>query len=150
MQILTIALSALLLPTGALAWGAYGHETVAYVAASFVSAPTRTFFQSLLGDASADYLAGVATFADSYRSTAAGGFSAPFHYVDARDSPPGSCGVSYSRDCGPGGCVISAISNYVGDPFRPPETQPPPPTPASTGRTPRQASAHEGGWSWCD
>jgi hypothetical protein len=42
-----------------------------------------------------------------------GGFSAPFHYIDAEDSPPSSCNVDYQRDCGDGGCVISAIQNYT-------------------------------------
>lgn len=101
------------LPAGAQAWGAFGHETVAYVATNFVSASTKTYFQSLLGDTSADYLATVSTWADSYRTTTAGKFSAPFHYIDAQDNPPSSCGVDYDRDCGSGGCVVSAISNYV-------------------------------------
>ena len=34
-------------------------------------------------------------------------------FVDAEDSPPSSCSVSLSRDCGTGGCVVSAITNYV-------------------------------------
>lgn len=105
--------TALLLPKGALAWGAYGHETIAYIATNFVAASTRTFLQSLLADTSANYLASASTFADSYRSTTAGRFSAPYHYVDALDNPPSSCGVSYSRDCPAEGCVISAIANYV-------------------------------------
>ncbi|KAJ4424018.1 hypothetical protein N0V82_001265 [Gnomoniopsis sp. IMI 355080] len=117
MQISHIILSSLtLLPTGAVAWGAYGHETVAYIASNFVAPTTATYFQSLLGDTSANYLASVAAYADSYRSTTAGKFSAPFHYVDARDDPPSSCGVDFERDCGADGCVISAIANYfVGD-----------------------------------
>lgn len=101
------------LSTGVGAWGAFGHETVAYVATNFVSASTKTYFQTLLGDTSADYLATVSTWADSYRSTTAGKFSAPFHYIDAQDNPPSSCGVNYERDCGSEGCVVSAISNYV-------------------------------------
>lgn len=114
MQITNILLSTLtLLPTGTLAWGAYGHETIAYVASNFVAPSTATYFKSLLGDTSANYLASVAAFADSYRSTTAGKFSAPFHYVDARDSPPSSCSVNFDRDCGADGCVISAIANYV-------------------------------------
>lgn len=114
MQITNILLSTLtLLPSGTLAWGAYGHETVAYVASNFVAPSTATYFKSLLGDTSANYLASVAAFADSYRSTTAGRFSAPFHYVDARDSPPSSCSVNFDRDCGADGCVISAIANYV-------------------------------------
>lgn len=102
-----------LLSTPVVAWGAYGHETVAYIASNFVQPSTRSYLQSLLGDTSANYLATVSTWADSYRSTTAGRFSAPYHYVDARDSPPSSCGVQFARDCGAEGCVISAIANYV-------------------------------------
>ncbi|PVH76445.1 S1/P1 nuclease [Cadophora sp. DSE1049] len=95
------------------AWGTLGHDTIAYIATNFVSSATKTYFQTILGDTSTDYLASVATWADSYRYTTAGKFSAPFHYIDAQDSPPSSCGVDYSRDCGTGGCVVSAISNYT-------------------------------------
>ncbi len=100
------------LPT-ALAWGAMGHETIAYVATNFVQSATKDYFQNLLGDTSGDYLASVAAWADSYRATKAGKFSAPFHFIDANDDPPSSCGVDLDRDCGAGGCVVSAIANYV-------------------------------------
>ncbi|KAH9213705.1 S1/P1 nuclease-like protein [Leptodontidium sp. 2 PMI_412] len=95
------------------AWGTLGHDTIAYVATNFVSSATKTYFQTILGDTSTDYLASVATWADSYRYTTAGKFSAPFHYIDALDNPPSTCGVNYSRDCGTGGCVVSAINNYT-------------------------------------
>ncbi|KAH8156462.1 hypothetical protein CIB48_g11782, partial [Xylaria polymorpha] len=114
-HLLTPTLLVLLSATlpGALAWGAMGHETVAYIASNFVASGTKSYFQSLLADSSADYLASVASWADSYRYTTAGSFSAPFHYIDANDSPPSTCGVSYSRDCGAEGCVVSAIQNYT-------------------------------------
>jgi hypothetical protein len=105
-------LTSALLP-GALAWGAMGHEAVAYVASNFVSATTKSYFQTLLGDTSADYLATASTWADSYRYTTAGKFSAPFHYIDANDSPPSTCGVDYARDCGAAGCIVSALQNYT-------------------------------------
>ncbi|KAG4439213.1 hypothetical protein IFR05_005304 [Cadophora sp. M221] len=95
------------------AWGTLGHDTIAYIATNFVSSATKTYFQTILGDTSTDYLASVATWADSYRYTTAGKFSAPFHYIDALDNPPSTCGVDYSRDCGTGGCVVSAINNYT-------------------------------------
>lgn len=96
-----------------LAWGTLGHTTVAYVASNFVHPSTRDFFQDILHNTSDSYLAGVATWADSFRYTAAGRFSAPFHFIDAEDSPPSSCGVKYARDCGEQGCVVGAIQNYV-------------------------------------
>ncbi|KAL1967174.1 hypothetical protein VTN77DRAFT_3465 [Rasamsonia byssochlamydoides] len=95
------------------AWGNLGHETVAYIAQSFVASSTASYCQSILGDTSASYLANVATWADSYRYTSEGRFSEPFHFIDARDNPPTSCSVDYSRDCGKKGCSVSAINNYT-------------------------------------
>lgn len=51
------------------AWGAMGHETIAYVAQNFVTDDTATYFQGILGDTSDSYLASVAAWADSYRYT---------------------------------------------------------------------------------
>jgi hypothetical protein len=95
------------------AWGTLGHDTVALIAQNFVSADTKSFCQDILGDTSSTYLATVATWADSYRYTSEGRFSAPFHYIDAEDSPPHACNVDLQRDCGREGCVVSAIANYV-------------------------------------
>lgn len=95
------------------AWGTLGHETVAYVAQNFVSSSTASWAQGILSDTSTSYLANYATWADTYRYTSAGTFSAPFHFIDANDKPPSSCSVDFDRDCGPDGCVVSAIQNYV-------------------------------------
>jgi hypothetical protein len=97
--------------------------------APLVTTPTKTYFQNILGDTTTDYLAAVATYvslprpvyeksltdyqADTYRYTTAGLYSKPYHFIDANDSPPSSCSVEYSRDCGSEGCVVSAIKNYV-------------------------------------
>ncbi|CAJ2513717.1 Uu.00g018360.m01.CDS01 [Anthostomella pinea] len=111
-RLAVLSASALLLP-GVAAWGAMGHEAIAYVASNFVATGTKTYFQDLLGDTSADYLASVASWADSYRYTSAGAFSAPFHYIDAQDNPPSSCSVDLDRDCGDDGCVVTALANYT-------------------------------------
>lgn len=95
------------------AWGTLGHDTVAYIAQARVAAHTKAWAQAILGDTTDSYLANVATWADTYRYTAAGSFSAPYHFIDAEDSPPSSCSVDYDRDCGDGGCVVSAIANYT-------------------------------------
>jgi len=97
------------------AWGTLGHETVAYVATNFVSSATKSVFQTILHNTTSSYLAGVATWADSFRYAPAGHFSAAFHFIDAEDHPPTSCGVKYSRDCGKQGCIVGAIQNYVSD-----------------------------------
>ncbi|MCJ1476195.1 hypothetical protein MMC13_004860 [Lambiella insularis] len=120
------------------AWGELGHSTIAYVASNFLTPATVKYCRTILGDTSASYLASVAPWADTYRSESAGRFSAPFHFVDALDNPPTSCDVVYSRDCGTGGCVISAINNYVTlSPF--PFLIPSPSFPVSTLTPPQTA-----------
>ncbi|KAF2203726.1 S1/P1 nuclease, partial [Delitschia confertaspora ATCC 74209] len=95
------------------AWGALGHETVAYVAQSYLLPATKQFAQNILNDTSNSYLANVATWADSYRYTAEGAFSAVLHYIDANDNPPESCDVDFERDCTEEGCIVSAIANHT-------------------------------------
>jgi hypothetical protein len=110
----TLTVPALLISAhSAAAWGTLGHETVAFIAQNFVCDDAKVFFSSILNDSSTQYLAKVATWADSFRYTAAGNFSAPFHFIDAEDHPPASCGVKYARDCGAAGCIVGAIQNYV-------------------------------------
>jgi hypothetical protein len=108
-----LPLVTLSLASQASAWGALGHNTVAYIAQSFVSPQTVKYTQRLLNDTSDAYLAHVATWADSYRSQPGGEFSAPLHYIDALDSPPESCNVDFERDCPEEGCIVSAIANYT-------------------------------------
>lgn len=67
----------------------------------------------MLGDTSTSYLANIASWADDYRETTAGKWSAPLHFIDAQDSPPTTCDVNYSRDCGSSGCSVSAMVNYT-------------------------------------
>ncbi|KAJ5633099.1 hypothetical protein N7490_009438 [Penicillium lividum] len=113
-----VALVTFGLTTGANAWGALGHATVAYVAQNYLSSDTAAWAQGVLDDTSTSYLANIASWADTYRATTAGKWSAPFHFIDAEDSPPTDCNVDYERDCGDSGCSISAIANYtqrVGD-----------------------------------
>lgn len=108
----TVSVLGALLPS-TYAWGGLGHETVAFIASTFVKQGTKDFFQSILNDTSPQYLANVATWADSFRYTKGGRFSEPFHFIDSKDNPPLSCSVVYSRDCGSTGCVVEAIQNYV-------------------------------------
>ncbi|OHE95157.1 S1/P1 Nuclease [Colletotrichum orchidophilum] len=113
-RLTTLALlAAAALPKAALAWGSMGHATIAYIATNFVAPETKSYMQQLLGDTTDDYLASVASWADSYRYTTEGAFSAGFHFIDAQDNPPHSCGIDLDRDCGAGGCIISAYANYT-------------------------------------
>lgn len=110
---LNIAAAALLLAPGAAAWGSLGHITTAYIASHFVSNTTQAYFQELLRNDDADYLAKVATWADSIRYTKWGRFTKNFHFIDAHDNPPESCDVDFDRDCKEDGCVITALANYT-------------------------------------
>lgn len=101
------------LPT-TLAWGVLGHATVGQIASTYLTAQAKTYVANLLGPGVT--IASRTSYADDYRSTTVGRFSAPYHFIDALDDPPTSCGVDTARDCGPGGCVVSAIANYVGSP----------------------------------
>nr|POE56578.1 nuclease s1 [Quercus suber] len=107
------ALTLLSLASTAACWGTLGHDTIAYIAQNYVADDTAAWAQQILGDSSSSYLANVATWADSYRYTKEGSFSAPFHFIDAEDNPPSSCNVDYDRDCGASGCSVSAIANYT-------------------------------------
>ncbi|KAJ5836271.1 S1/P1 nuclease [Penicillium robsamsonii] len=98
---------------GANAWGALGHATVAYVAQHYMSPEAAKWAKTVLNDTSDSYLANIASWADSYRKTDEGKWSAPLHYIDAMDDPPTSCNVDYERDCPAEGCSISAIANYT-------------------------------------
>ncbi|KAJ7216179.1 nuclease s1 [Mycena haematopus] len=103
---------------GVRAWGVLGHATVAYIAQNYVTSEVETWAKGVLGDTSTSYLANIASWADDYRETTAGAFSAPFHFIDAEDNPPTTCNVNYARDCGASGCSVSALANYtqrVGD-----------------------------------
>ncbi|KAF8178211.1 nuclease s1 [Mycena galopus ATCC 62051] len=103
---------------GVRAWGVLGHATVAYIAQNYVTSETAKWAQGILDDTSSSYLANIASWADDYRETTAGAFSAPFHFIDAEDNPPTTCDVNYARDCGSSGCSVSALANYtqrVGD-----------------------------------
>lgn len=102
-----------LLSPAAYAWGAVGHATVATIAQKYLTSQAQTYVSGLLG--SGVTMASVASWADDYRYTTAGRFSAGFHYVDAEDNPPSSCSVSVARDCS-GSCILTAIANYVSRP----------------------------------
>lgn len=106
-------LLALAIIQGAQAWGSLGHQTIAYIAQHYISNHTASWAQSILNDTSSHYLANIATWADGYRYTAEGKFSAGFHYIDAKDNPPETCNVDFERDCSEEGCVVSAIANYT-------------------------------------
>ncbi|KAJ2968795.1 hypothetical protein NQ176_g9006 [Zarea fungicola] len=99
------------------AWGSLGHITTAYVAGHFISNTTESYLKDLLKRTDDDYLASIASWADSIRYTKWGRFTSTFHFIDAHDNPPHSCNVDLERDCKRTGCVISALSNYTEQAF---------------------------------
>ena len=94
------------------AWGILGHATIAQIASNYLTAQAKTYVAGLLGPGVT--MPSISSYADDYRYTTAGKFSAPYHFIDAEDNPPSACSVDLNRDCGTGGCVVSAIANYVG------------------------------------
>ena len=69
----------LLLSSGAQAWGTLGHATVAQIADNYLTPAAKTYVQGILG--SGVTMASVASWADNYRYTTAGKFSAPYQYA---------------------------------------------------------------------
>ena len=66
----------LLLASGTNAWGSLGHATVAQIANNYLTSDTEIWVSGILGDGVS--MPSVATWADSFRYTSAGRFSAPF------------------------------------------------------------------------
>ncbi|EIM82613.1 nuclease Le1 [Stereum hirsutum FP-91666 SS1] len=101
-------------PNAVAAWGNVGHETIGYIAMSFIGPDTLSFVKSSLGSQYNFSLGPAAPWADEVRSEKEFAFSAPFHFIDAEDSPlQDMCSVVQSRDCGSEGCILSAIQNYT-------------------------------------
>lgn len=72
----TLAVSILTALPCAHAWGTLGHATVAAIANNYLTSTAKTYVADILGqDVS---MASVASWADTYRYTTAGKFSAPF------------------------------------------------------------------------
>jgi len=94
-----------------LGWGMLGHRTTALLASRFLHQDTARAVRELLQPQS---MVTASTWADYYSHTAEGRFSAPWHWIDAKDTPPRACGINFARDCaGTQGCIVSAIANHT-------------------------------------
>lgn len=72
----TFAVSLLFALPCAHAWGVVGHATVATIADNYLTNEAKTYVAGILGkDVS---MASIASWADDYRYTTAGKFSAPY------------------------------------------------------------------------
>jgi len=107
LRVVAFVVAIALLVGNAQAWGALGHQAIAQCAQSFLTSTAATAVSKLLK--TGQTFASVSIYADTYRSTAAGAWSAPMHYTNvARDTTK----YSYPADC-PGLCVVSAVYNYT-------------------------------------
>ncbi|KAF8528471.1 nuclease Le1 [Hysterangium stoloniferum] len=114
MKIVLSSIIASVLLSGVSAWGEVGHETIGFIAMQFLAPKAKTFVTTTLANNFSGNLGPGAPWADTVRSTKAFSWSAPFHFVDAEDSPTtGSCSVVQTRDCAAGTCILSAIANYT-------------------------------------
>jgi len=88
-------------------WGTLGHQAIAQCAQSFLTAPAAAAVSNLLQ--TGQTFASVSNYADSYRSTTGGAWSAPMHYTNV---PRSAVQYLYPSYC-PGLCVVSAVFNYT-------------------------------------
>ena len=94
------------------AWGSLGHRTTVALALQYIPSahPAHVLLHSLLN---AQDPTTAALFPDRIRYIPSFAYTAPWHYIDARDNPPHSCGINLTRDCLSEGCVVTAIANHT-------------------------------------
>ncbi|MCJ1446984.1 MAG: hypothetical protein MMC23_007492 [Stictis urceolatum] len=96
-----------------LAWGSLAHRTVAYLATHSFNPTTKVFISTILANDRGWDISDAALWPDKgirWRRPE----TKQWHFIDARDDPPNTCGVQFKRDCthdGTPGCVVSAIKN---------------------------------------
>jgi len=99
----------LLLAPAVLAWGAIGHTLTAQLAISLLSSDAKKAVDTCVGKTP---LTTVANWADTYRGTSAGSWSAPFHFADVPQQNATS--FLYPAFCpNPPNCVVGAVINYT-------------------------------------
>ncbi|KAI8914221.1 S1/P1 nuclease-domain-containing protein [Gorgonomyces haynaldii] len=90
-------------------WGADGHAIVGSIGQTFLDTNAKSYIDKLIGAS----MGTVGSWADSYKSTAAGSWSKVQHYIDVDDTPPTDCGLVESRDCPNQDCINYAIANHT-------------------------------------
>jgi hypothetical protein len=90
------------------AWAPLGHSLVGELAQRHLSPRASSEVQRLLDGEPEPTLAGVASWADTLRSSSPEQYriTAPWHYINAKG---GGCGFVVERDCAEGGCIVTAI-----------------------------------------
>jgi hypothetical protein len=100
------ALLATLLAINVFAWGKEGHQVVAGLAETQLSAKARTEVDRLLALEPGETLQSISTWPDEHHSPA----TAPWHYVNF---PRSTCTYDAVRDCPDGGCVVGSIAKQL-------------------------------------
>ncbi len=95
-----------ILASNVFAWGKDGHQVVASLAETQLSAKARTEVDRLLALEPGATLQSISTWPDEHRSPA----TAPWHYVNF---PRSTCTYDAVRDCPDGGCVVGAIAKQL-------------------------------------
>jgi hypothetical protein len=94
--------TALCMPLQALSWGTEGHQVIAKLAGSQLTAQARTEVTRLLEPEPGSTMVSISTWADEHRNPA----TATWHYVNF---PRRTCTFEAARDCSDGKCVVAAI-----------------------------------------
>ncbi len=102
----TVAIATALLVSNALAWGKDGHQVVASLAETQLSAKAHAEVDRLLALEPGATLQSISTWADEHRNPATG----PWHYVNF---PRNTCTYDAARECSDGNCVVGAISKQL-------------------------------------
>lgn len=109
---LLVALLICIIPAAALAWSALGHQLVGALAQRLLDPRASAEVATLLAGEPDRTLAGVATWADTLRSSDPERFrqTSRWHYINARG---GGCGFDIQRDCPDGNCAVVALENQI-------------------------------------
>src|ERR1035437_4973768 len=102
----TVAVAMSLLFSNALAWGKEGHQVVASLAETQLSAKARSEVDRLLSLEPGATLQSISTWPDEHRNPATG----RWHYVNF---PRNTCAYEAARDCPDGNCVVGAIAKQL-------------------------------------
>ncbi|KAF2401759.1 nuclease PA3 [Trichodelitschia bisporula] len=102
----------LLLASTALAWNSDIHNQIGFIASTLLTPPTTALLPHLLPPTYNASIGPAASWADSFRATPEGRFSAGWHFIDTLDSPPLKCEV-HASNCAASGCVIEAIATQT-------------------------------------
>ena len=102
----SVAIATALLVSNAFAWGKEGHQVVASLAETQLSAKAHAEVDRLLALEPGATLQSISTWADEHRNPATG----PWHYVNF---PRNTCTYDAARECPDGNCVVGAITKQL-------------------------------------